>query len=59
MQKGVLIGLYQIKPALSLRVYAGFDQGDERCDALHLGLSEVAEWLFSERQVAGVLLPER
>ena len=43
VQEGTLIGLYQIKPPLSLRVYAGFDQGDDRCNPLHLGLFEVAE----------------
>jgi hypothetical protein len=58
VQQGVLIGPYQIEPTLSLRVYAGFDQGDDRRNALYLGLSEVAEQLFSERQVASVPLPQ-
>jgi hypothetical protein len=43
---------------LSLRVYARFDQGNDRRNAFDLGLSKVEEKLFSQRQVAGVLLPQ-
>jgi hypothetical protein len=41
-----------------LRVYAGFDQGNYRCNALNLGQLEVTEQCFSERQIARVLLPQ-
>jgi len=58
VQQGALIGLYQIDPALSLRVYAGFDQSNDRCNALNLGLLEVPEQNFSERQIARMLLPQ-